>query len=160
MLWPNTSPAVKYEMTCIFLNIQYVWNERELVIHRLSVCPSPGALHQSECEEKCLSEHTESGCPTQRVLHHLLRHTHTSHICVCVCGLVHVLSDLTVQTWNQYNPHRSPHPCSSCDLRPHRHTDRRKERAKNSAHGLPSPSCVCGCALSLTKCRVAMVPGV
>lgn len=87
-------------------------------------------------------------------------HTHIAHLCVCVCGLVHVLSDLTVQTWNQYNPHRSPHPCSSCDLRPHRHTDRRKERAKNSAHGLPSPSCVCGCALSLTKCRVAMVPGV
>lgn len=48
----------------------------ELVIN-LSVCLSAGALHQSECEEECLSEHTESRCPAQRVLHHLLRHTHT-----------------------------------------------------------------------------------
>lgn len=34
-----------------------------------------GALHQSECEEECFSEHAESGYPTQRVLHHLLKGT-------------------------------------------------------------------------------------
>lgn len=41
------------------------------------MCVSPGALHQPECEEERLPEHAESGRPAQRVLHHLLRHTHT-----------------------------------------------------------------------------------
>ena len=48
----------------------------ELVIS-VPLCLSPGSLHQSECEEERLSEHTESGRPAQRVFHHLLRHTHT-----------------------------------------------------------------------------------
>lgn len=41
-----------------------------------SVYLSTGALHQSKCEEECLSEHAESGRPAQRVFHHLLRNTH------------------------------------------------------------------------------------
>ncbi len=82
----------------------------------LLLCLSVGALHQSECEKERLSEHAESGRPAQRVLHHLLRHTHTlSHththtepppppfrwtytLHFCACGHVHMLSHIMYNT--------------------------------------------------------------
>lgn len=74
------------------------------VVMNVRLCLSPGALHQSECEEERLPEHTESGRPAQRVLHHLLRrkqtHTHSSTLLLlpsdghtpCICARVNTSS--------------------------------------------------------------------
>lgn len=75
--WCSTSYPAHSTAQCILaadLSL-YVKNLWRAGCEYSCLCPSPGALHQFECEEECLSEHTESGRPAQRVLHHILRHT-------------------------------------------------------------------------------------
>lgn len=86
-----------------------LWYVSDMVMN-VRLCLSPGALHQSECEEERLPEHTESGRPAQRVLHHLLRrkqtHTHSSTLLLlpsdghtpCICARVNTSSFFNAHT--------------------------------------------------------------
>lgn len=77
--WPSGCGKVVVTGMCLSLSFS-VGFYRIIQAGNKCVCLFPGALNQSECEEECLSEHTESGRPAQRVLHHLLRRTHNLHL--------------------------------------------------------------------------------